>query len=148
MVKLGSLIWVYKFFWAGSMAQNEKRPADNHTIYVSSINWHTGIVVPAYALPDSLWAEYPEYKSYTYLEIGWGDADFYTHEGFNLLYAFKTVFWPTSSVLHLNPIDRKVESSSLRKKHISLIMIFQEPVKFALNIYVNLGIKFLNLHKP
>ncbi len=110
MVKLWSLIWVYMFFWAGSMAQNEKRPANKHTIYVSSISWHTGVVVPAYALPDSLWAEDPDYKSSTYLEIGWGDADFYTHEGFNLWYAFKAVFWPTSSVLHLNPIDRKVEN--------------------------------------
>lgn len=83
--------------------------ADPHVIYVSSISWHTGIVVPGYALPDSLWSEDHNYATKSYLEIGWGDADFFSHEGFNLWYAFKAIFWPTSSVLHINPIHGRIE---------------------------------------
>ncbi len=106
MVKSSCSLIVFLLFWADSMAQT---PTENHIIYVSSISWHTGIVVPAYALPDSLWEESPDFGSSTYLEIGWGDKDFYTHDRFNLWYAFKAVFWPTSSVLHINPINRQIE---------------------------------------
>jgi uncharacterized protein (TIGR02117 family) len=105
MVKL---FWIYMFLLSGSDHQQEG--LDNkHVIYVSSISWHTGIVVPGYALPDSLWTEDHNYAATSYLEIGWGDEDFFTHEGFNLWYAFKAVFWPTSSALHINPIYGRIE---------------------------------------
>lgn len=90
------------------MAQ-ERAEDQPHTIYVSSISWHTGIVVPAYALPDSLWGENVSYADSTYLEIGWGDADFFPHDSFNIWYAIKAVFWPTASVMHVNPIHQPVE---------------------------------------
>lgn len=96
------------FFDQTAYAQEES--ADKHTVYVSSISWHTGIVVPAYIFPDTLWKETTKYPEDSYLEIGWGDADFYTDEGFNLWFALKAVFWPTPSVLHINPIQRKVET--------------------------------------
>jgi uncharacterized protein (TIGR02117 family) len=93
----------------GALAQN-KTAENKHVIFVSSIGWHTGIVVPAYSLPDSIWRDASDYPDMDYLEIGWGDADFYTHDGFNLWYTFKAVFWPTSSVLHINPIPQEVTS--------------------------------------
>lgn len=77
---------------------------NNHIIYISSISWHTGIVVPAYSLPDSLWPEGHEYADASYLEIGWGEADYYPQDGFSLWYGFKAVCWPTASVLHVNPL--------------------------------------------
>lgn len=80
-----------------------------HEIYVSSISWHTGILIPADTFPDSLWTEDHNYSDAAYLEIGWGEADYYTHDGFHLWYAIKSVFWPTPSVLHINAIDRPVE---------------------------------------
>ena len=82
---------------------------DKHVIYVSSISWHTGIVVPGNSLPDSLWREGHDYSEVPYLEIGWGDKDYFTNRGFNLWYALKAVFWPTSSALHVNPIHQAVE---------------------------------------
>ena len=97
------------FLLAGPPDHKQEQLDDTHIIYVSSISWHTGIVVPGYALPDSLWIEGHNYAANSYLEIGWGDLDFYTHEGFNLWYALKAVFWPTSSALHINPIQRQVE---------------------------------------
>lgn len=80
-----------------------------HDIYVSSIGWHTGIVVPAYSLPDSIWKEGHDFSEADYLEIGWGEADFYPSEGANLWYAIKSIFWPTPSVIHINAIMQSVE---------------------------------------
>jgi len=97
----------FVFFFSSGKAQ--ERNTDTHTIYVSSISWHTGVVVPAYALPDSLWGNGLSYDDNTYLEIGWGDADFFPHDRFNIWYALKAVFWPTASVIHVNPIHQSVE---------------------------------------
>lgn len=107
MTKLLSLFWIILLPDPHNHLQEDIN--DLHVIYVSSISWHTGIVIPGYALPDSLWQEGKDYSKAPYLEIGWGDKDFFTHPGFNLWYAFKAVFWPTSSALHINPIHRKVE---------------------------------------
>jgi len=87
----------------------EQPQAEKHIIYVSSISWHTGVVIPAYALPDSLWAEEVPWTDTTYLEIGWGDADFFPSERFNVWYALKAMFFPTRSIMHINPINRPVE---------------------------------------
>lgn len=78
-------------------------------IYVSSISWHTGLVIPAASFPDSLWTAQHDFSDADYLEIGWGDADYYVHNGFHLWYAIKSMFWPTPSVLHLNAINKPVE---------------------------------------
>src|SRR5690554_2778052 len=107
MVKLLGFFCIYMFFAACQMVHAQVEPENKHIIYLSSIGWHTGIVVPAYTLPDSLWGEKLPYADNFYLEIGWGDEDFFTHPGFNLWYAIKAVFWPTSSVLHIRPIGRK-----------------------------------------
>lgn len=109
MVNLLSYICLCIFLLIASPANAWQEPENRHVIYVSSISWHTGIVVPAYSLPDSLWRENHYYGDASFLEIGWGEADFYPSDGFNLWYALKSVFWPTSSVLHINPIHRQVE---------------------------------------
>src|SRR5690606_12675611 len=72
-------------------------------------SWPSGIVVPVYTLPDSLWKDDHTYVDKYYLEIGWGDADYFPHHGLNFWYALKAVFWPTRSVLHIRPIGRKRE---------------------------------------
>ncbi|HZM35285.1 MAG TPA: DUF2459 domain-containing protein [Burkholderiales bacterium] len=40
-----------------------------------------------------------------YVEIGWGDRDYYPAEGFNLWYAIKAIAWPSASVLHVTGFD-------------------------------------------
>lgn len=109
MVKLLGLLCAILLLFAAQPGYSQEGSGD-HIIYVSSISWHTGIVIPLYALPDSLWKEGPNHTENTYLEIGWGDKDFFTHEGFNFWYAFKAIFWPTSSALHVKPIYRQIEA--------------------------------------
>ena len=91
-------------------ANSWQEPEGKYTIYISSISWHTGIVVPVEIFPEYIWPERHNYSDAAYLEIGWGDADFFTDESFNPWYALKAVFWPTSSALQINPIYGKVEA--------------------------------------
>lgn len=96
----------WTFLWGIILffSARELRGEEEHTIYVASISWHTGIIVPAAALPDSMWPAQHDYSKADYLEIGWGDRDFFQHPGFNLWYAFKAIFWPTKTALHVLPL--------------------------------------------
>ena len=99
-------ILLYLFFFTPFIYTDEPRDIKgDNTIYVASISWHTGIMVPAKSLPDSIWPEGYDYSKFPYLEIGWGDRDFYQHPDFNLWYAIKAIFWPTPTALHVFPFS-------------------------------------------
>ena len=96
---------------------SEKR----HTIYVASISWHTGIIVPGYSIPDSLWPVQHNFSKFDYLEIGWGDRDFYQHPKFNLWYIIKAALWPTPTALHVLPLkEENIEINYIDTKVVKL----------------------------
>ncbi len=104
------MIYLYRFlcllfFVTGPLASQEIE--EHCEFYVSSISWHTAIIIPASTFPDSLWPSDYNFSDAGFLEIGWGEADYYPNDTFNIWYAFKSIFWPTSSVLHINPIHRR-----------------------------------------
>ncbi|MCM4159749.1 DUF2459 domain-containing protein [Antarcticibacterium flavum] len=88
-----------------------QQPNEKHSIYVSSISWHTGIIVPAATFPESIWPPEINYKNAAWLEIGWGDMDFFSAKGFNPWHAIKAAFWPTSSAMQIKPIYGPVETA-------------------------------------
>jgi len=78
---------------------------ERQNIYVANISWHTAIIVPASILPDSIWPAGHDYSQFNYLEIGWGDREFYQDEGFNPICAIKALFISTPTALHLFPLE-------------------------------------------
>lgn len=62
--------------------------------------WHTGLVVPATAVPESspFRAAFP---GADWLELGWGDRLFCPHPDPSLATALRAVLWPTPSTLAL-----------------------------------------------
>jgi len=71
------------------------------TIYLIDLGWHTGLAVKRADIPAGLWPESEDFPNAEYLEVGWGDRDFYQAQGFNLWFALKAVLVPTASVLHV-----------------------------------------------
>lgn len=71
------------------------------TIYLVSHGWHAGIVLQRAEIPDGIWPAPGDFPDAEYLEVGWGDMDYYqtpnTHMGFIL----KAALLPTASVLHI-----------------------------------------------
>jgi len=47
------------------------------TIYVVSHGWHTGIVVPTAEVSRETWPESADFPKAEFLEIGWGDREYY-----------------------------------------------------------------------
>lgn len=75
-----------------------------------SHGWHTGIVLPAEAVPAGALPPMDGIEGHRYLEFGWGDARFYQAGGGSVWLAVRALFWPTESAVHLvgfeQPPDR------------------------------------------
>lgn len=87
---------------AGCASAPAERPgASEIPIYVVAHGWHTGLAMGAADIDFARWRPLPHPASAKYLEVGWGDRDYYPAPGFNLWYGFKALAWPTPSVLHV-----------------------------------------------
>ncbi len=71
------------------------------SIYVVNHGWHTGLVVKRADIPLGLVPEAADFTDADYLELGWGDWDFYQADAPGLWLTLKAAFWPTASVLHV-----------------------------------------------
>jgi len=82
-----------------------------HRVSVVHHGYHTGIVVPTSEAATSGWGPVRDFPKAEYLEIGWGDRDFYMTPSPGLWLGVRALFWPTPSVLHavafVGPVDRR-----------------------------------------
>lgn len=79
-------------------------PADGEpfvSIYVINYGKHTGLSVRRADLPQGLWPESGDFPGADYLEVGWGDRDYYQSGDPGLWLTLKAALWPTASVLHV-----------------------------------------------
>ena len=72
-----------------------------YTIHIVNHGWHTGIIVKRSQVKPYLTALKNEFLNDHYLEIGWGDANFYQSGGNNYSHGLTALLWPTDSVLHI-----------------------------------------------
>jgi len=70
-------------------------------IQVVSHGWHAGIVIRRSDIPEGSWPEIRDFPNADYLEVGWGDRDYYQARDPGLGTTLKAALWPTASVLHV-----------------------------------------------
>lgn len=83
----------------------ELHPNGKIEVVVFKNKWHTGII---FANSESAKNSLPALKDFAqskFIDIGWGDEDFYQRENFNPYYATKAIVTPTSSVLRLRAVE-------------------------------------------
>lgn len=71
------------------------------SIYLVAHDWHAGIVVQKRDIPKSIWPQHSDFPNAEYLEVGWGDGDFYQAREIRAGLALKALLLPTSAVLHV-----------------------------------------------
>ncbi len=71
------------------------------TIYLVSHGWHAGIVLRRADIPDRARPELGEFPNTEYLEVGWGDTDYYQIPDPHIGLILKAALLPTASVLHI-----------------------------------------------
>jgi uncharacterized protein (TIGR02117 family) len=79
-------------------------PAPNEpfkSIYLASHGWHAGIVIKRADIPEGVWPEHNDFPDAEYLEVGWGDKDYYMTPDPHMGITLKAGLWPTDSVLHV-----------------------------------------------
>ena len=74
-------------------------------IYLLKHRWHTGIIINRSESCELLLALGNDFSNSQYIEIGWGDKDFYMAEKETVWLTIKAMFWPTKSVLHIAEIN-------------------------------------------
>lgn len=82
-------------------------------VYLVKENWHTGIMfrIDEFTIQSLPVLKY--FVDYEYIDIGWGDADFYQIPGFDLFLAAKAILIPTPTVMRFDgykfPIEKIIE---------------------------------------
>lgn len=76
-------------------------PLSAETLYVVSHGWHTGLAIRRGDIPDGVWPEHAQAPPGEYLEVGWGEREFYQTRDPSLLQALRAALWPSPGVLHL-----------------------------------------------
>jgi len=71
------------------------------TIFLVAHEQHTGIAVRRTDVPAGLWPESRDFPRADYLEVGWGDRDYYFRGDQGAWATLAAVLWPTPSVLHV-----------------------------------------------
>ena len=74
---------------------------DQISIYVVNHGWHTGIIIPAEHLSESLRFVKEDLGRGKFYEFGWGDKGFYQSDEITAWLAIKAIFWSTPSVMHV-----------------------------------------------
>lgn len=70
------------------------------TLYVISHGWHAGIAVRQADIPAGSWPERRDFPAAEWLEIGWGDHDYYQAPAPGIVLTLRAALWPTRGVLH------------------------------------------------
>lgn len=80
------------------------------SIYLVSHGWHAGIVLERQILADKIKVLQQDFATVDYLEIGWGDSDFYQTPEPHIGLILKAGLFPSESVLHLVGFNGDVTS--------------------------------------
>jgi len=100
------------FMTAGCAVYPRVAFADQDTparsIYLVNHGWHAGIVVRRGDIPMGVWPAHEDFPDSTYLEVGWGDSEFYQTPEPDLLTTLQAGLAPTESVLHIVGFDSPV----------------------------------------
>jgi uncharacterized protein (TIGR02117 family) len=76
-------------------------PSSGPLVYLVSHGWHVGIAMNRREVSPTIWPESAVFSGFQYLEIGWGDANYYPAARGTTGLALKAAFSSKGSVLHV-----------------------------------------------
>lgn len=75
--------------------------APTKSIYLVSHGWHAGIVLRSADIQAALWLKNAGFSDVEFLEVGWGDKQYYQTPDPHFGITLQAALWPTPSVLHI-----------------------------------------------
>ncbi|GAA5215783.1 TIGR02117 family protein [Corallincola platygyrae] len=113
---VAGLMLLASFFCVGCSTRWQYLPTDEELnqplpkIYVVGHGWHTGLVVPASAIPKDLAEIHQTLPFSAFYEIGWGDKGFYQADEITSGITVRAIFWPTESVMHVVSLPKEPQT--------------------------------------
>lgn len=109
----GACLYLFIVALACATSTQEPRLAQPGTparvIYVVSHGWHTGVVLKTGDIPATVvWPEIGDFAQNDYIEVGWGDGDYYPAPETSWTMTLKAGFWSGWSVLHVAGFNEPV----------------------------------------
>lgn len=80
-------------------------------VYIIDHGKHAGLAVKYADIPEGFWPESADFARADFLEVGWGEWDYYQAEKPGLWLTLKAALWPTASVLHVVGIPGSLQGS-------------------------------------
>lgn len=132
-----------------------KRESKGVEIFILSSDIHTEFVLPTHnetfnwqnyiVFPDSV----KDHSKYSYVSFGWGDEDFYmntpTWDDLDWKVALRSLFLPTSSVMHVTFFQYRFSNRDNVKKIILSKENYQKLIDFILNSFEKRDDNFIEL---
>jgi uncharacterized protein (TIGR02117 family) len=100
-----------------SPSAGDERPLG---IWVLGHGWHTALAVRRADVDRALWPTVEDFPSSTFLEVAWGDRDFYMATPATVWMAIRAAFGPSGSVLHVVGLDAPIAVHFPRSEIIEL----------------------------
>ena len=95
-------------------------------IYIVGHGWHTGWVIPAKEIYQQIPALQDRFGNADYIEIGWGDLEFYQAKDITVELILQAILWPTETVVHAVAVDGDVHTYFSRNEVVRLCVNEQE----------------------
>jgi uncharacterized protein (TIGR02117 family) len=103
------LLILARFFLSACSTSHEKQ-SDNTSgkkeIYVVNYSWHSGVILKKSDIPQHLIPEKDDFPRDEFLEIGWGNKQFYQTKKHKVFLAAKALFIPGQSTLYIDGFSR------------------------------------------
>jgi uncharacterized protein (TIGR02117 family) len=90
------------------------------TIWVLDHGWHTALAVRRADVDRALWPAVDDFPASTFIEVAWGDRDFYMATPATMWMAIKAAFGARGSVLHIVGLDALIPAHSSRSEIVEL----------------------------
>ena len=97
-------------------------PPGVHSVFVLAHRYHTGLAVRARDVPPEAWPARRDFLNAEYLELGWGEREYYPRDdpGFSL--ALRALFTPSRSTINAiainGPLARARNESEIVELHV------------------------------
>lgn len=105
-------------------------------IFVVNNGWHSGIIVKVEDINRSVLDLEESFKGFEYIEIGWGDEEFYKSKDPSIWMTLKAAIIPTSSVMHVRAYNSYM-LNYFSEEHIVQIRLSHKAFEKLLNFIVN-----------
>jgi uncharacterized protein (TIGR02117 family) len=89
-------------------------------LWVLDHGWHTAIVVRRADVNRAIWREVDELPAGAFVEVAWGDREFYMATPATLWMAIKAAFGSGASVIHLASFDAPVDATFPRSRSVEV----------------------------